>query len=173
MKLRYLCKTLATAETTIRNLHVVTREEMQPSDANPRIQPNTQSLRYGRRTPPPLSTTGAAHPAQHLRLLLLRVGDVEVKPGPVCSGCTVTIRVGSRPIICTQCQRIFHGYRNSLTRDQQKSHQRYVCDSTNGSTIQPSQNTRSQPNNTFLCQTNIAVSNHPCYRLTQQISIPL
>ena len=40
------------AETTIRNLHVVSREEMQPSDANPRIRPNTPSLRYGRRTTP-------------------------------------------------------------------------------------------------------------------------
>ena len=29
---------------------------------------------------------GAAHPALHLRLLLLRVGDVMVNPGPVCSG---------------------------------------------------------------------------------------
>ena len=57
---------------------------------------------------PPFSTTGAAHPALHLRLLLLRAGDVEVKPEPVCSGCTGTIRVGSHPIICTQCQRLFH-----------------------------------------------------------------
>ena len=29
------------------------------------------------------------------------------------------------------------------------------------------------PNNTFFCQTNIAVSNHPCSHLPQQISIPL
>ena len=125
---------------------------------------------------PPFSTTGAAHPALHLRLLLLRAGDVEVNPGPVCSGCTGTIRVGSHPIICTQCQRLFHGYCNGLTRDQQKSPQGYVCGacgSTNGSTIQPSQTTRSQPNNTFFCQTNIAVSNQPCSRLPQQISIPL
>ena len=69
---------------------------------------------------PPFLTTGAAHPALHLRLLLLRAGDVEVNPGPVCSGCTGTIRVGSHPIICTQCQRLFHGYCNGLTRDQQK-----------------------------------------------------
>ena len=40
------------AETAIRNLHVVSREEMQPSDSNPRIRPNTPSLRYGRRTTP-------------------------------------------------------------------------------------------------------------------------
>ena len=40
------------AAITIRNLHVVSREEMQPSDANPRIRPNTPSLRYGRRTTP-------------------------------------------------------------------------------------------------------------------------
>ena len=33
---------------------------------------------------PPFSTTGTAHPALHLRLLLLRAGDVEVNPGPVC-----------------------------------------------------------------------------------------
>ena len=123
----------------------------------------------------PFSTTGAAHPAQHLRLLLLRAGDVEVNPRPVCSGCTGTIRVGSVPIICTQCQRIFHGYCNGLTRDRQNVPQRYVCGtcgSTNGSTIQPSQITRSQPNNTFFCQTNIAVSNHPFSCLTQQISMP-
>ena len=97
-------------------------------------------------------------------------------PGPVCSGCTGTIRVGSRPIICTQCQRLFHEYCNGLTRDRQKSPQGYVCGacgSTNGSTIQPSQITRSQPNNTFFCQTNIAVSNHPCSRLPQQTLIPL
>ena len=57
-----------------------------------------------------------------------------------------------------------------------KSPQGYACGafgSTNGYTIQPSQITRSQPNNTFFCQTNIAVSNHPCSRLPQQISIPL
>ena len=125
---------------------------------------------------PPFSTTGAAQPVLLLRLLLLRAGDVEVNPGPVCSGCTGTIRVGSHPIICTQCQRLFHEYCNGLTRDRQKSPQGYVCGacgSTNGSTIQPWQITRSQPNNTFFCQTNIAVSNHPCSRFPQQTSIPL
>ena len=125
---------------------------------------------------PSSSTTGAAHPALHLRLLLLSAGDVEMKPGPVCSGCTGTIRVGSHPIICAQCQRLFHWYCNGLTRDQQKSPQGYVCGacgSTNGSTIQPSQIARSQPNNTFICQTNIAVSNHTCSRSPQQTSIPL
>ena len=125
---------------------------------------------------PPFSTTAAAQPALHLRLLLHRVGNVEVNPGPVCSGCTGTIRVGSHPIIFTQCQRLFHGYCNGLTRDPKKSPQGYVCGaygSTSGSTIQPSQITRSQPNNTFICQANIAVSNHPCSRLPQQISIPL
>ena len=99
-----------------------------------------------------------------------------MNPGPVCSGCTCTIRVGSHQIIYTKCQRLFHGYCNGLTRDQLKSPQGYVygaCGSTNGSTIQPSQITRSQPNNTFICQTNIALCNNPCSRLTQQISIPL
>ena len=96
-----------------------------------------------------------------------------MNPGPDCSGCTGTICVGSNPIICTQCQRLLHGHCNGLTRDQQKSPQVYACGSTNGSTIQPSQITRSQPNNAFFCQTNIAVSNHPCSRLPQQISIPL
>ena len=125
---------------------------------------------------PPFLTTRAAQPALHVRLLLLRAGDVEVNPGPVYSGCTGTIRVGSHPIICTQCQRLFHDYFNGLTRDRQKSPQSYVCGacgSTNGSTIQPSEITRSQPNNNFFCQTNIAVSNHPCSRLPQQTSIPL
>ena len=125
---------------------------------------------------PPFLTTGAAHPALHLRILLLMAGDVEVNPGTVCSGCIGTIRVGSHPIICTKCQRLFHGYCNGLTRDQQKSPQGHACGacgSTNGSTIQPSQITRSQPNNTFFCQTNIAVSNLPCSRLPQQISILL
>ena len=162
-------------ETTIRNLHVVSREEMQPSDANPRFRPNTPSLRHGRRTTP-LFDDRSCPPALHLRLLLLRAGDVAVNQGPVFSGCTGTIRVGSHPIICTQCQRLFHGHCNGLTRDQQKSSQGYVCGacgSTSGSTIQPSQITRSQPNNTLFCQTNIAVSNHPCSRLPQQISIPL
>ena len=124
---------------------------------------------------PPFSTTEAAHPTLHLRLLLLRMGDIKVNPGPVCSGCTGTFRVGSHPIICTQCQRLFHRYCNGLTRDQQKSPQGYVCGacgSTNGSTIQPSQKTRSQPNNTFFCQTNITASNHPCSRLPQQIFMP-
>ena len=96
--------------------------------------------------------------------------------GPVCSGFTGTIRVGSHPIICTQCQRLFLWYCNGLPRDQQKIHQGYVCGAcggTNGSTIQPSQIARSQPNNTFFGQTNIAVSNHPCSRMPQQISTPL
>ena len=61
-------------------LHVVSREEMQPSDVNPRIRPNTPACAIGG-AQPPFSTTGAAHPALHLRLLLLRVGDVEVNPG--------------------------------------------------------------------------------------------
>ena len=43
---------LGCSATTIRNLHVVSREEMQPSDANPRIRPNTPSLRHVRRTTP-------------------------------------------------------------------------------------------------------------------------
>ena len=122
---------------------------------------------------PPFLTTGAAQPALHIRLLLIMAGDVEVNPGPVCSGCTGIISVGSHPIICTQCQRLFHEYCYGLMRGRQKSPQGYVCGSTNGSTIQPSQITRSQPNNTFFCQTNIAVSNHPCSRLPQQTSIPL
>ena len=118
----------------------------------------------------------AANPALHLRILLHRAGDDEVNPGPVCSGCTGTIRVGSHPIICTQCQRLLYGYCNGLTRDQRRSPQVYVggaCGSTNGTTIQHSQITRSQPNYTFFCKTNIVVSNHPCSRLPQQISIPL
>ena len=86
----------------------------------------------------PFSTTGAAHPALHLRLLLLRAGDVEVNSGHVCSWCQGTIRVGSHPIICTQCQRLFHGYYKGLSRDQQMSSQGYVCGacgSTNGSNL--------------------------------------
>ena len=125
---------------------------------------------------PPFLTTGAAQPALHLRLILLRAGDVEVNPASVCSGCTDTILVGSHPIICTQCQRLFHEYCNGLTLDRQKSPQGYVCGtcgSTNGSTIQPSQITRSQPNNAFFRQTNIAVINHPCSRLPQKTLIPL
>ena len=139
-------------DTTIRNLHVVSCEEMQPSDANHRIRPNTPSLRNGRRTTP-LFDDRSCPPALHLRLLLLRAGDVEVNPGPVCSWCTGIIRVGSHPIICTQCQRLFHGHCNGLTRDQQKSPLGYVCGacgSTSGSTIQPSQISRSQPNNIFF-----------------------
>ena len=128
---------------------MVSREEMQPSDVNPRIRPNTPSLRYGRRTTS-IFDDRSCPPALLLRLLLLRAGDVEVNPGPVCSGCTGTIRVGSHPIICTKCQRLFHGYCNDLIRDQQKSPQGFVCGSTNGSTIQPSQLTRSQPNDTFF-----------------------
>ena len=149
---------------------------MQPSDANSRIRPYTSSLRNGRRTTPLFLRTRAAHPVLHPRLLLLRAGDVEVSPGPVCSGCIGTIRDGSHPIICTQCQRLFHGCCNGLIRYRQKSPQGHACGacgSTNGSTIQPSRKTRSQPNNTFICQTNISVSNHPCSRLPQQISIPL
>ena len=86
----------------------------------------------------PSLTTAAAQPALHLRLLLLRAGDVEVNPGPVCSGCTGTIRVGSHPIICTQCQRLFHEYYNGLTRDRQKSPQGYVC----GARMAPPSNPR-------------------------------
>ena len=124
----------------------------------------------------PFSTNGAANPALQLRILLLWAGYVEVNPGPVSSGCTGTISVGSHPIICTQCQRLFHGYCNGLNRDQQMSPQVLhcgACGSTNGSTILHSQITRYQPNNTFFCQTNIAVCNHPCSRLPQQTSIPI
>ena len=96
--------------------------------------------------------------------------------GPACSVCTSTIRVGSHTIIYTQLQRLFRWYCSGLTRDQQKRPQGYVCGacgSTNGNTIQPSQITRSQPNDTFICQTKIAESNHPCSRLPQEITKPL
>ena len=148
---------------------------MQPSDANPLIRPDTPSLRYGRHTTPLFDDrrcpTRPSSPATS-RLGGGRRGE----PAARLLGCTCTIRFRSHPIICTKCQRLFHGHCNGLTRDQQKSPQGYVCGaygSTNCSTIQPSQTTRSQPNNNFFCQTNIAVSNHPCSRLPQQILIPL
>ena len=62
---------------------------------------------------------------------------------------------------------------DSRSIKESQGHACSACGSTNGSTIQPSQKTRSQPNNTFICQTNISVSNHPCSRLPQQISITL
>ena len=107
----------------------------------------TQILEFGPTHPacamggaqPPFSTNGVANPALHLRILLHWAGDVEVNRGPECSGCTGTISVESHPIICTQCQRLFHGYCYGLTRDQQKSPLVYacgVCGGTNGSTIQ-------------------------------------
>ena len=65
-------------------------------------------------------------PALHLRSLLLRAGDVEVNPGPVCRGCTETIRRDITPITCSSCSQSYHKTCSGLTRNK-KSTQGFIC----------------------------------------------
>ena len=74
----------------------------------------------------PFSIAEGAHPALHLRSLLLRAGDVEVNPGPVCRGCTKTIRRDITPIICSSCSQPYHKSCSGLTRNK-KSTQGFIC----------------------------------------------
>ena len=85
--------------------HVATFEPNQPIDQ--------AALWKAQTTDPPILTTPFslaedAHPALHLRSLLLRASDVEVNPGSVCRGCTKTIRRDITPIICSSCSQPYH-----------------------------------------------------------------
>ena len=72
------------------------------------------------------SVTGFIDHALHLRLLLLWTGDIELSPGPTCSGCSKSMRSDITPIICLTCQRHFHRTCSRLTRSQ-KDIQGFVC----------------------------------------------
>ena len=74
----------------------------------------------------PFSIAEGAHPALHLRSLLLRAGDIEVNPGPVCRGCTKTIRRDITPITCSSCSQPYHRTCSGLTRNK-KSTQGFIC----------------------------------------------
>ena len=126
-------------ETTIRfldkswDLHVVSNE--MPLSGDIRTQPThrTSCAVEGANYKPPLSsplipTTSFslaedAHLALHLRSFLLRTGDVEVNPGPVCRGCTKTI---GRDITCSSCSLPYHRTCSGLTRNK-KSTQGFIC----------------------------------------------
>ena len=83
-----LLTNIITLETTIRNLHVVSREEMQPSRPSTRIRPNTPSLRHWRRTTP-LFDDRSSQPRPASLVSLLWEEDVEVNPEPVYTECTI------------------------------------------------------------------------------------
>ena len=109
----------------------VRRDAAKWRHSNP-TNPSTK-LRCGRRklqTPSiptsPLSIAEGAHPALHLRSLLLRAGDVEVNPGPVCRVCTKTIRRDITPITCSSCNQPYHRTYSGLTRNK-KSTQGFIC----------------------------------------------
>ena len=74
----------------------------------------------------PFSLAEDAHPALHLRSLLLKAGDVEVNPGPVCRKCTKTIRRDITPISCSSCSQPYHRTYSGLTRNK-KSTQGFIC----------------------------------------------
>ena len=75
---------------------------------------------------PPFSIVEDAHPALHLRSFLLRAGDVEVNPGPVCRGCTKTIRRGITPITCSSCSQPYHRTCSGLNRNKKRT-QGFIC----------------------------------------------
>ena len=52
--------------------------------------------------------TGVVDPSLHLRLLLLRAGDIKLNLGTTCFGCNQLILCDSTPIVCSTCQRHFH-----------------------------------------------------------------
>ena len=78
-------------------------------------------------TNPIFSHPGAARPALHLRVLLLRAGDVESNPGPRCSRCDMMINLNSTssqsPSSLPQIQNRY----TRLTRARQMSPQSFVC----------------------------------------------
>ena len=74
----------------------------------------------------PFSIAEGAHPALHLRSLLLRAGDVEVNPGPVCRGCTKTIRRVITPITCSSCSQPYHRTCSGFTRNKKRT-QGFIC----------------------------------------------
>ena len=109
----------------------VQRDAAKWRHSNP-TNPSTK-LRCGRRklqTPSiptsPFSIAEGAHPALYLRSFLLRAGDVEVNPGPVCRGCTKTIRRDITPIICSSCSQPYHRTCSGLTRDKKRT-QGFIC----------------------------------------------
>ena len=55
-----------------------------------------------------LSVIWVVRPALHLRLLLLRDGDIGLNPGPTCSVRSKSIRCDTTPIHCSSCQRHIH-----------------------------------------------------------------
>ena len=57
--------------------------------------------------------------------LLLRAGDVEVNPGPVCRECTKTIRRDITPITCSSCSQPYHRTCSDLTR--KKKYRGFIC----------------------------------------------
>ena len=74
----------------------------------------------------PFSIAEGAHPALHLRSLLLRAGDVEVNPGSVCRRCTKTIRRDITPITCSSCSQPYHRTCSGLTRNKKRT-QGFIC----------------------------------------------
>ena len=72
------------------------------------------------------SITVVVKPALHLRLLLLRAGDIQPKPGPACSDRGWSIRCDASPIVRSSCQRLFHTTCRRLTQSQ-NGIQSFVC----------------------------------------------
>ena len=105
------------------------------------------------------SVTGVVSPALHLRLLLIRAGDIKLNPGSTCYGYSTSIRRDTTSIVCSTSQRHFHGTCSHLT-GLQKGIQGFVCFScSEGAAALPSMVTVTSnsvlPRRCLLCHTKI------------------
>ena len=105
------------------------------------------------------SVTGVVCHALHLRLLLLLARDMEVNPGPTCSGFSKSIRCDTTPIVSSTFQWHFHRTCSRLTRSQNGIHG-FVCFfCSGGAAALPSTATVTStsvlPRHCLLCHTNI------------------
>ena len=114
------------------DLQVVSNEMPPSGDIRTQTNPSTM-LRCGKRKlqTPPIPTSlfsiaEDAHPILHLRSLILRAGDVEVNPRPVCRGCTETISRDITPITCSSCSQPYHRTCSDLTRNKKRT-QGSIC----------------------------------------------
>ena len=76
--------------------------------------------------PPPFSLAEDAHPALHFRSLLLKAGDVEGNPVPVCRECTKTVRRDITSITRSSCSQPYHNTCSGLTPNK-KGTQSILC----------------------------------------------
>ena len=105
-----------------------------------RTKRNSTNLRM--RFKPPEAGTGFLEEGgglvRHLRILLIRAGDVETNPGPRCLECGGVIRKNNKPVRCEECEGDTHAGCTGLTRRKLlKGVEGYRCGACRGKEQQP------------------------------------